>query len=112
MSQRVSRHKKGLTGLDKIERRNEIILQMFNKELTQGQALKLLRVEVLGIDQLRFIKLVNLSRQTLSNLENDKGNYSIAIINQAFRPFGLELGIVPIVRDVLSEMIKQGRVII
>ena len=63
-------------------------------EISQGQALKLLRTHVLNIKQTEFADLVKVSRKTISELENDKGNYTPEIINKAFKPFGLKMGLV------------------
>lgn len=41
--------------------RNAIPKQLLNGELTQGQALKKLRIEVLGLNQERYLQLVKFS---------------------------------------------------
>ena len=82
--------------------RNEMIQALLSGEMTQGQALRKLRIEMLGVNQQQYMKMVQVSRQTLSNIENDKGNYSIETINQVFKPFGLELGLVPINKTLLK----------
>ncbi|WP_420268313.1 helix-turn-helix transcriptional regulator, partial [Klebsiella pneumoniae] len=56
--------------------------------ISQGEALKKLRVEVLGLRQDEYARLVDVSRKTLSDVENDKGNYSAEIINKIYKPFG------------------------
>lgn len=86
--------------------RNEIIKALLLGEMTQGQALRKLRIEMLGVNQQQYMKIVKVSRQTLSNIENDKGNYSVETINQVFKPFGFELGLVPISKALLSEIIS------
>ena len=55
---------------------------------------KLLRTYVLNIKQTEFADLVKVSRKTISELENDKGNYTPEIINKSFKPFGLKIGLV------------------
>ncbi|WP_395897829.1 helix-turn-helix domain-containing protein [Avibacterium sp. 20-126] len=84
--------------------KNEIIKALLLDEMTQGQALRKLRIEMLGVNQQQYMKMVKVSRQTLSNIENDKGNYSVETINQVFKPFGFELGLVPISKDLLTKM--------
>ncbi len=91
---RVSKHRPQLVGLAKTHAKDEIVAQLTAGQLTQGQMLKKLRVEVLGFKQDEFAKIVKVSRKTLSDVENDKGNYSVNTINQIFRPFGLKLGLV------------------
>lgn len=85
--------------------RNGIIKALLFGEMTQGQALRKLRIEMLGVNQKQYMKMVKVSRQTLSNIENDKGNYSVETINQVFKPFGFELGLVPISKVLLREII-------
>lgn len=103
--QRTSKTQKIPDHLERTSLRNAILAQLLKGELTQGQALKKLRVEVLGLNQERYTQLVKVSRLTLSEIENDKGNYSIATINQVFRPMGLEVGIVPIAKELLREVL-------
>lgn len=62
-------------------------------EFSQGQLLKILCLDVLGIKQEQVAKMVKVSRKTLSDVENDVGNYSVKTINQVFRSFGLQLGL-------------------
>ncbi|WP_133543398.1 helix-turn-helix domain-containing protein [Mesocricetibacter intestinalis] len=95
--------------IDGIERqliRENIILQLLTGEISQGQALRRLRVEALGINQQDYLKLTKVSRQTLSNIENDKGNYSIDTINQVFKPMGLKLGLMPISKELMASFLK------
>jgi DNA-binding XRE family transcriptional regulator len=74
--------------------------------ISQGEALKKLRVEVLGLRQDEYARLVDVSRKTLSDVENDKGNYSAEIINKIYKPFGLETGLVPISKTLISSLFK------
>lgn len=103
--QRTSKTQKIPDHLERTSLRNAILAQLLKGELTQGQALKKLRVEVLGLNQERYTQLVKVSRLTLSEIENDKGNYSVATLNQVFRPMGLEVGIVPIAKELLREVL-------
>lgn len=107
--QRVSSTQAQLDGITRTVQRNEIIYQLLHGLISRGQALKTLRIEVLGINQVRYCQIAHISRQTLSDIENDKGNYSVETINQAFKPMGLELGIVPIAKKIIHEvMTKQS----
>ncbi len=86
-------------GVNTVERKNAIhavTQQLLRGELSQGQALKTLRVEVLGLTQDEYANLVKVSRKTLSDVENDRGSYKTEVLNRLFRPFGLKVGIVPI----------------
>ncbi|OBX77048.1 transcriptional regulator [Moraxella atlantae] len=89
--QRASDTPPDLQGLSRTQARDQVIEQFMQGDLTQGELLKKLRIEVLGIKQEEFAKLVKVSRKTISDVENDNGNYSINTINQIFRPFGLVL---------------------
>lgn len=73
-------------------------------KITQGEALKRLRVEVLGMKQDEYAKLVSVSRKTLSDVENGRGNYSADIINKIFKPFGLQTGLVPISKSLIASL--------
>lgn len=83
-------------GTVRTQARDKIINKLFAGDITQGEALKTLRVQVLGVKQDQFAQLVRVSRKTLSDIENDKGNYSVETLNQIFRPFGLKVGLVRI----------------
>ncbi|WP_395147516.1 helix-turn-helix domain-containing protein [Moraxella atlantae] len=89
--QRASDTPPDLQGLSRTQARDQVIEQFMQGDLTQGELLKKLRIEVLGIKQEEFAKLIKVSRKTISDVENDNGNYSINTINQIFRPFGLVL---------------------
>lgn len=92
--QRASDAAPDLQGLSRTQARDQVIEQFMEGELSQGKLLKKLRIEVLGIKQDEFAKLVKISRKTISDIENDHGNYSVNTTNQIFRPFalGLKLG--------------------
>ncbi|MFV7784197.1 helix-turn-helix transcriptional regulator [Shewanella marisflavi] len=97
--QAAKRASKQSSGVSTAERKNVIhaITQgLLRGELTQGQALKTLRVEVLGLTQDEYANLAKVSRKTLSDVENDRGSYKTDILNRLFKPFGLRVGIVPI----------------
>ena len=89
--QRASDNPPDLQGLSRTQTRDQVIEQFMEGELTQGELLKKLRIDVLGVKQDAFATLVKVSRKTISDVENDNGNYSVNTINQIFRPFGLVL---------------------
>lgn len=82
--------------MTRTQARDRVIESLLTEEITQGEALKILRVQVLGIKQDKFAQMVKVSRKTVSDIENDKGNYSVETLNQIFRPFGLKVGLVRI----------------
>ncbi|WP_290369155.1 helix-turn-helix transcriptional regulator [Vibrio hippocampi] len=76
-------------------------------ELTQGLALKALRMEVLGIKQDAFAKMVGVSRKTISEIENDRGAFKTDILDKVFKPFGLKVGLVPVSVSLLSSVLNE-----
>ncbi|EGQ98860.1 helix-turn-helix family protein [Vibrio cholerae HE39] len=77
-------------------------------ELTQGQALKSLRINILGLKQDVFARLVDVSRKTLSDIENDRGSYNTEILNKVFKPFSLKIGLLPSSPDALKSLLMDG----
>ncbi|MDX9723897.1 MAG: helix-turn-helix transcriptional regulator [Myxococcota bacterium] len=69
---------------------------LLDARLTMGQALRLLRAVHLGVTRRQFAKMVGLSSSALSELENDAGNPTLSSIEQAFKPFGFRVGLVPV----------------
>ncbi|MEQ4924406.1 helix-turn-helix transcriptional regulator [Proteus hauseri] len=86
---------------------NQIMTRLLFGEITQGEALKTLRIRILGLNQDSYAKLINVSRKTLSEIENDKGNCSTDIINKIFKPFGLKVGLVPSSPHILFSLLKE-----
>ena len=68
--------------------------------------LRKLRREVLGLSQQEYADLVGVSRRTLSDLEGDRGNVSLAVMNRVYRPLGLRVGLLPSQADALFEVLK------
>ncbi|AWX99362.1 hypothetical protein A8139_04590 [Marinomonas primoryensis] len=92
------RASKSLAPMTKEEQRvavNQIIKRLLLNEVSQGAALRELRVKVLGLKQEAFTGLTGISRKTLSEIENNKGNYTPEVINKVFKPFDLKVGLVP-----------------
>ncbi|WP_236037314.1 helix-turn-helix transcriptional regulator [Marinomonas vulgaris] len=86
---------------------NHIIKRLLLDEITQGEALRELRVGVLGIRQDAYTTLCGVSRKTLSEIENDKGNYTAEIINKVFKPFDLKVGLVPTSSQLLAAILTH-----
>ncbi|WP_165395097.1 helix-turn-helix domain-containing protein [Thiomicrorhabdus indica] len=62
---------------------------------TEGELLCFLRKNVLQMNQERYANLVGISRKTLSNIENGKIQANTKVLNQAFKPLGLKVGLIP-----------------
>ncbi|SMB86539.1 DNA-binding transcriptional regulator, XRE-family HTH domain [Pasteurella testudinis DSM 23072] len=103
---RASKHKKPVESTQRLELIKQIGMMLLKQDISQGTALKELRLKGLGLKQDAYAKLVNVSRKTISDIENNKGNYSVEVINKIFRPFGLQLALVPISAQVLQEIIS------
>lgn len=76
-------------------------------EISQGQMLKKLRKEVLGFSQTRYAELVGVSRRTLTDIEQDKGNQAQSMIDTVFKPFGIKSGLTPIHPHVAKHMMAS-----
>jgi DNA-binding XRE family transcriptional regulator len=96
MQTRASKNSQPLDNQEKRKVMKDIINRMMDGDLSQGEALKMLRIRVLGLKQEDYAQLVGVSRKTLSENENNKGNYSADVVNKVFQPFGLKVGLVAI----------------
>ncbi|CAH8189750.1 hypothetical protein VAEU17_190060 [Vibrio aestuarianus] len=67
--------------------------------------MKNLRINILGLKQDVFARLVDVSRKTLSDIENGRGSYNTEILNKVFKPFGLKVGLLPSSPDVLRSLL-------
>lgn len=85
---------------------NRVIRSLLMNELTQGLALKELRINVLGVKQDTFAKMVGVSRKTISEIENDRGTFKTDILDKVFKPFGLKVGLVPISTNLLNSALN------
>lgn len=105
--QRFSPNKHRVNTLDRKPVMHAIIRDLLLGNITQGQALKRLRIEVLGLRQDDYARLVKVARKTLSEVENDKGNFSAEMINKVFKPFGLETGLVPTSKSLIVSLLAN-----
>ncbi|GAB3487694.1 helix-turn-helix transcriptional regulator [Marinomonas epiphytica] len=76
-------------------------------EISQGLALRELRVKILGLRQETFANQVGVSRKTLSEIENNKGNYTSEVINKVFKPFDLRVGLLPADTLLLKSLVTE-----
>ncbi|MGE4534391.1 helix-turn-helix domain-containing protein [Halomonas sp.] len=86
----------------------ELLQRFYASELTDGQLLRALRRDVLGLSQTRYAALVGISRRTLSDLEGDKGNVTLEVKNRVFRPLGLEVSLLPRKRSLLAKALEPN----
>ncbi len=104
---KASKNAKAVSAADRKAEANKVIKQLLLGDLTQGQALKNLRINILGLKQDVFAKLVDVSRKTLSDIENDRGSYNTEILNKVFKPFGLKVGLIPSSPQMLNELLRE-----
>ncbi|WP_246881751.1 MULTISPECIES: helix-turn-helix transcriptional regulator [unclassified Pseudomonas] len=62
-------------------------------KLSLGDAAKRLREDVLGLSQERFAMACKISKRTLSQLEVDSGNPTVATLDAVFKKFGLKISL-------------------
>ncbi|WP_122054118.1 helix-turn-helix transcriptional regulator [Vibrio sp. Evd11] len=108
-SQRASKKTPTPKAIERTKIVNQIVKQLLFGDLTQGQALKELRINVLGLKQDVYAKLVDVSRKTLSDIENDRGNYKTDILNKVFKPFGLRVGLIPSSTSMLNSLLNNDK---
>lgn len=82
-----------------------LLKRFYAREITDGELLRALRRDVLGLNQTRYAALVGISRRTLSDLEGDKNNVTLEVKNRVFRPLGLEVSLLPRKRDLLEQIL-------
>ncbi|WP_240002681.1 helix-turn-helix transcriptional regulator [Photobacterium kishitanii] len=92
---RVSKNITTTSPSERKKKINAIVKQLIFGQLSQGKALKNLRIGVLGIKQDVFAKMVGVSRKTISDIENDRGHFNADILGKVFKPFGLKIGLIP-----------------
>ncbi len=77
------------------------------EELTEGELLRRLRKDILGMNQDEYAVLVKVSRRTLSDIERDAGNPSLPVLKRVFRPLGITVGLLPRSEGVLRRMVQD-----
>lgn len=70
-----------------------LLEQLSQRKITEGELLTKLRKEILGMNQDAYAGFVDVSRRTLSDIENDTGKQTLPVINKVFKPFGLTCGL-------------------
>ncbi|WP_422103276.1 helix-turn-helix transcriptional regulator [Vreelandella sp.] len=83
-----------------------LVTQLVREEISSGQVLRQLRRDVLGMSQTQYADLVGISRRTLSDLEADKASPTVALLNQVFRPLGLQVGLLPRNRELRERLLS------
>lgn len=72
-----------------------LLNQLYNGELTEGELLREVRKEVLRLSQTEYAKLTGVSRRTISAFEQNKVSLSLTAYRLLFKPMGLQPGLLP-----------------
>ena len=98
--------RKELSSIEREALLTTLATQLVREEISSGQVLRQLRRDVLGMSQTQYADLVGISRRTLSDLEADKASPTIALLNQVFRPLGLQVGLLPRNRELRERLLS------
>lgn len=85
----------------------DVTKKLFLNKITMGTAIKLLRVTILKMNQEQFAKLVGVSRKTISEIENDRGNLSVETISAIIKPFKLSLTFLPTTSEMREKLVEK-----
>jgi|AntRauMFilla1563_2_1112583.scaffolds.fasta_scaffold06247_2 DNA-binding phage protein len=100
--------------VDRFEIKQKLVGDMLAGTKTMGEVGKALRVDALKMSQTNVCKLTGLSRQVVSDIENDMGNPRLDSLQAYFTLMGLELAVLPRERSELvaleSTFTKQTNV--
>lgn len=77
---------------------DELRDQLLEGTVSMGAAVKRLRTEITGLRQEQFANMCKISLRTLRQIEQDEGNPTVQTLNAVFRPFGMQVGIIPLRR--------------
>lgn len=72
-----------------------------------GVLIRRIRKEVLNLSQDRYATLAGISRRTLSDIERDKESVTLTMLNRAFKPLGLKLGLLPRQKHMMQALLTQ-----
>lgn len=101
----TSRARKPHSGSDNPQRfdlKYELTRQMLAGTITIGELGRRIRTEGLGMSQTEVCKLLGLSRQVVSDIENDQGNPRLDSLRTYFKLMGFEISLLPRIRSELQ----------
>lgn len=85
-----------------------LVQALYKDEITEGMLLQRLRKQVLGLTQEQYATLVGISRRTLSDIERDKAQLTLTVMNRVFKPLGLKAGLLPRSRGLLQKLVGDA----
>ncbi|MFK3660427.1 helix-turn-helix transcriptional regulator [Scandinavium sp. NPDC088450] len=106
--QRATSEVPHINAIERTELIRSITFQVITGQVSQGEALRKLRIEILSLKQEKYAELVSVSRKTISDIENNKGNYSLEVMNRVFKPFGLKMGLIPVSASLLETLMTKN----
>ncbi|WP_027350969.1 helix-turn-helix transcriptional regulator [Halotalea alkalilenta] len=86
----------------------ELVRQLLAGDISQGALLQRLRKEALGLSQEQYAKLVDVSRRTLSAIENGSAQPTQTVLDAVFRPLGLRSALLPRSPELLSLLLASS----
>lgn len=84
-----------MTGTEREALVDSLLIALDQGQISQGQLLKQLRVQLTGMSQGEYANLVGVSRRTLSQIERNEANPSLETITRVYRPFSIKMTLVP-----------------
>lgn len=92
--------------------RQQLLINLYTQylfgEITLGQLLSYLRKNVLGLSQEKYAAMVGISRRTLTDIEQDKGQLTQIVLDKVFKPLGLKTGLVPTHEHIVRKIIQPA----
>lgn len=84
--------------VESAKQRQQKLLELYQcylrGEIKRGDILRQLRRQILGMNQDEFCKIAQISRRSLTAIENNEYEASEEVLNRAFGIFGLKTGLV------------------
>ena len=84
-----------------------IVGSLIRGEVKRGAVLRHLRKTLLKMNQAEFAIYANVSRRTLTEIENDSIGLNEDSLNRVFSVFGLRIGLVPVSEIHAKEITKN-----
>ena len=92
--------------------RQQLLIDLYTQylfgKITLGQLLSYLRKNVLGLSQEKYAEMVGISRRTLTDVEQDKGQLTQVVLDKVFKPLGLKSGLVPTHEHIIHKIIQSS----
>lgn len=86
---------KSLTPSEKEQLLIVLTAALIKGEISEGDLLKKLRSDYLGLSQEAYAKLVGISRRSLHEVESNRRELTVTTLNKVFSPLGFRVGLTP-----------------